>query len=409
MPPYTRGREGRSQEPSGRPSWRYAFFVQRRLTSKLKHLTLECYVKEFAYHLGSVRPLLYYVDGFAGPGTYRKPNGQIESGSPVLIAELARRLRETNAPFQLKCLNVEADPRLFRELEEATAQFTPDIVEKNYPSSFAQALPDILRRIGAEPTFFFIDPFGVKGIPFADLLPIFNRQAVTEVLITFHTDGIAKKAGYFALIDDPHPRNHRLAQVFTHMLAGALSVRWDELRSWWQECMEFGRGGTDAFEGRVLRHYLTHLRSPNTTFRFTKALPAYYYKVNAPPGDQAPVCFHLIFGTRHKQGLYEMNNCMVGAVRRFYNEEYSHTFFPLFREQLDEANAARRLQGQIPTRFAGTPFTIDEVKQELMQDTSLLVGARGYREAVIRLLRAGRLRQIGRGRINNETRFEVIS
>ena len=398
------------RSPGRRPSWRYAFFVQRRLTSKLKHLILECYVKEFAYYLGSVRPSLYYVDGFAGPGTYRKQNGQTEPGSPVLVAELAKRLQKTNAPFQLKCLNVETDPFLFQTLEEVTATFRPHIVEKNFLGSFTQALPDVLQRIGNAPAFFFIDPFGTKGIAFTDLLPVFGRQAVTEVLITLHTDGIAKKAGYFALMDDPDARKQRLAQVFTHMLAAALSVRWDELRSWWRESVEGRQGGTDAFEERVLHHYLTILRGANTKFRFTKALPVYYYREDEPPGDEAQVCFHLVFGTGHKKGLYEMNNCMVGAVRRFYNEEYGQTFFPLFLEQLNEANAACRLQEEIPRCFGRRFFTIDEVKQQLMQDTRLLIGERGYRDAVIKLLKTGRLQRVDAGRIKNEkTRFRVVS
>lgn len=44
-------------------AWSEKFFTQRRLTSKLKHFVLQRYVKEFALHLGSVRPLVYYVDG----------------------------------------------------------------------------------------------------------------------------------------------------------------------------------------------------------------------------------------------------------------------------------------------------------------------------------------------------------
>jgi hypothetical protein len=50
--------------------WSEQFFTERQLTSKLKHLVLRRYVKEFAYHLGSARRVVYYVDGFAGPGVY---------------------------------------------------------------------------------------------------------------------------------------------------------------------------------------------------------------------------------------------------------------------------------------------------------------------------------------------------
>jgi three-Cys-motif partner protein len=166
-------------------TWDDEFFSgQRRLTSKLKHLVLRPYVKEFAYHLGSVRPVVYYVDGFAGAGVYTAGTHR-EDGSPLMIARLAEELRgATPRPIQLHCINVEADKERFESLEAETAVFTPDIVEQNYHSTFIEALPDILRRIGDAAAFFFIDPFGTKDIPFEELLPIFQRKATTEVLIT---------------------------------------------------------------------------------------------------------------------------------------------------------------------------------------------------------------------------------
>ena len=114
-----------------RASWHDAFFDQRRRTSKLKHFILEAYAKEFAYHLGRARPTVYYVDGFAGPGGYRRTTGEFEPGSPVLIAQFAERLRAAKAPFTLKCLNVEANRRRYRQLVDATAAYTDHIIEQN--------------------------------------------------------------------------------------------------------------------------------------------------------------------------------------------------------------------------------------------------------------------------------------
>jgi three-Cys-motif partner protein len=206
---------------SKKAPWHDAFFDQPRLTSKLKHCILEAYVKEFAYHLGSARPTVYYVDGFAGPGGYRRPTGEFEPGSPVLIAQFAEHLRATTAPFTVKCLNVEADRERHRQLVDATAAFTGAIIEQNYCAPFMGVLGDILRRVGDAPAFFFLDPFGTKGLPFRDLLPLFRRVARTEVLITLHTDGIAKKAGWFASLDDADPQKRKTALALTEHLAKA--------------------------------------------------------------------------------------------------------------------------------------------------------------------------------------------
>src|SRR4051812_32768226 len=168
-------------------AWSEKFFTQRRLTSKLKHFVLQRYVKEFALHLGSVRPLVYYVDGFAGAGVYE--HGDLrEDGSPLLIAKLAEHIKTWQRPFDIRCLNVESNRKRFNSLQAATAPYRPRIVEENFHASFADVVPEILSRVGESPAFFFIDPFGTKGVAFSDLLPIFKRRWTNEVLITFHTD-----------------------------------------------------------------------------------------------------------------------------------------------------------------------------------------------------------------------------
>ncbi len=391
-----------------RLSWSRAFFADLRLTSKLKHLVLQRYVKEFAYHLGSKRPTVYYVDGFAGPGTYGRPDARTEKGSPLLIAELGNQLRESSAPFTLKCLNVEEDRRHHADLEATTGSYVPEIVEENYLGSFVEVLPRILARIGAAPAFFFIDPFGAKGIPFRALRPIFDRSPRTEVLITFHTDGIAKKAGYFAAADDPGRRKRQVARKHTAVLAEALDLPWETLRGWWRECVQEGQGGTPGFEERVLARYVEILRGPATRFRYTKTFPVFYYRPDAPPGIGAPICFNLVFATQHKMGLYKMNDCMVDALDTFREAEYGLPLFPGFRKGIDKTGELTALRSSILDRFSSQPFTIDEAKQTLMQEATFLVRGAEYSKAVRELYRAQHLYRLDKGPINNETtRFAV--
>jgi hypothetical protein len=99
---------------------------------------------------------------------------------------------------------------------------------------------------------------------------------------------------------------------------------------------------------------------------------------------------------------------MVKALDRFYGQEYSHTLFPLFRDVWDKPKALAYLQHEIVTRYDDTAFTINQMKQHLMQESTLLVSEKGYREAVLGLKKAGRLEQLERGAISNErTRFRV--
>src|SRR5438045_1523024 len=116
-------------------AWDDEFFIRRRLTSKLKHYVLRRYVKEFAYHLGSTNPTVYYVDGFAGSGVYEET---AEDGSPLLIARLAQELRTGPNPVTLRCINVEDARRRFDDLEAATRPFIPEVVETNIRGTFAE-------------------------------------------------------------------------------------------------------------------------------------------------------------------------------------------------------------------------------------------------------------------------------
>lgn len=255
-------------------TWDHEFFSgERRLTSKLKHLVLHRYVKEFAYHLGSVQPIVYYVDGFAGAGVYTSGSHR-EDGSPLLIARLAQELRTAPRAIQLRCLNVEAERERFESLEAETDAFKPEIVEQNYHSTFVDALPNILERIGDAATFFFIDPFGTKDIPFADLLPVFNRKHTTEVLITLQTAGIATKAGWFANEDSSKPGERETARKLTEHLAVALDLPIAELRQGWRDSLV---GGTDALEECVRRWYVRRLKtSKRTRFKFSKSFKVLY-------------------------------------------------------------------------------------------------------------------------------------
>ncbi len=159
-----------------------------------------------------------------------EPASTREDGSPLLIARLATEIATGPRSIQLRCLNVEADAERFASLEVATAPFKPQIVEHNYHSTFVDALPDILQRIGDAPAFFFIDPFGTKHIAFEQLRPIFNRRATTEVLITLQTAGIVTKAGWFAREDSDKKDT---ARKLTEHPAAALDLSVEEFRRGW--------------------------------------------------------------------------------------------------------------------------------------------------------------------------------
>lgn len=388
------------ERPQDAP-WDQAFFhAEVKATSRIKHMVLEAYIEKFAYHMPT---LLYCVDGFAGAGVYGVGGGAAQAGSPVLIAQVGQRMQVAKPGFHLRCINVEKTPSTYAQLERVTAPFRPHIVEINFQGPFIDFLVDILERIKDAPTFFFIDPFGAKDIAWAPLRPIVTRTFTTEVLVNLQTAGIAKKAGYFAWVDSPLARRHNIGMKTTQNLAAALGVEWEQLRSWWQE-------GQDVLKDTIVTHYRRRLRASDTAFQYTKAFPVYYPRPGVPPDVGDAVCFYLVFATQSRKGLYVMNDCMAQAVDRFVDQEYADSFFPILRRSIDLPARLQELEREILTRFRTRSFTIEAVKDEVMQETGLLVRTPEYRKAVLRLRGAGKLTQLDKGQVvDDRTRFKVAA
>lgn len=80
------------------------FFLRMYEWSDRKLQLLQRYIDSAAKILGKI-DRIYYVDGFAGRGTYL--DGSI--GSPIRIAELAQRFAEEGKPYSFRCINDERE------------------------------------------------------------------------------------------------------------------------------------------------------------------------------------------------------------------------------------------------------------------------------------------------------------
>jgi three-Cys-motif partner protein len=169
------------------------FFKEQKDWSKRKLAIISAYLEGFVKILGSStnHSCVYFVDGFAGKGTY----DDMSKGSPILAAELAQKYLDLNKKYKLNCINVESDEENFRNLEIATNQYQ-NIVE-NLKGTFSTNISSILNSIGNCPAFFFIDPFGVSGADWIDMLKIIHRQAPTDLWLRFDHKTVRRLSGFF--------------------------------------------------------------------------------------------------------------------------------------------------------------------------------------------------------------------
>ncbi|MPZ49682.1 MAG: three-Cys-motif partner protein TcmP [Dehalococcoidia bacterium] len=168
-----------------------SFFERKREWSRRKHDVLSGYLPQFTRILGQYHGRIYAVDGFAGRGYYGEDEER-ESGSPLLFAEIAAKLEN----YQLRCINVEVVRKEFENLQIATAPYLSHI--DNRFGSFDRNVESILRDIGQSPTFFFLDPFGLKGLEWETMSKVGNRYKgfKTELLINFNAPKFDRDAGW---------------------------------------------------------------------------------------------------------------------------------------------------------------------------------------------------------------------
>jgi three-Cys-motif partner protein len=169
------------------------FFQKQKDWSKRKLSIVTSYLDSYSKILGSTtsQSCVYYVDGFAGKGTYDDGS----KGSPILAAELAQIYFQNNKKYRLNCINVEENDENFANLEKVTASYSHII--KNINGSFSSNIDDILRCLGKCPALFFIDPFGIKDTDWEDLVKIIRRKAKTDLWMLFSHKTVRRLSGFF--------------------------------------------------------------------------------------------------------------------------------------------------------------------------------------------------------------------
>ncbi|MDE2775982.1 MAG: three-Cys-motif partner protein TcmP [Chloroflexota bacterium] len=242
--------------------------------SRWKHAILIEYLKAMSAIMRSWESI-FYVDGFAGPGKYTKDDA---IGSPVLAAKHAQELARTNAQYALQCINVELDNCVFQNLERSTTQYSDYVTNRH--GDFGQYVAEILGIIGDKPTLFFLDPIGLKGLEWQALLPIFHRDAKTELLIRFDAQTATRLTG----------NEESLHSTFNSILG-------EDSSDYWLKCVASYDDGaqrkrdrlTKAYEDKLIKHF------------------PYVGRIPILSSDDA-LKYYLLFATKSLKGMQVMND-----------------------------------------------------------------------------------------------------
>src|SRR6266480_7730958 len=269
------------------------FFDIMHEWSERKLQLLTQYVDPAAKILGRINQI-YYVDGFAGRGTYR--DGAI--GSPIRIAELAQQYKREGKTYSFRCINVEEDDDYFTNLQKETAKFGS--IVQNLHGRFADHLDYILRVIGTQPAIFFLDPFGIKGIDWSAIRKIINRAAPTDLWIRFDYIDVRRLDGNYEVNEkkfDILPTVFGIQdEEYLHSLLASGDTSGDRI----QTCMELYR---DQLEREFKRAKRTGYADA--------------YAIKSLTGQDK---YYLIFATAHEKGRVLASNIVYGVEENYQRE-----------------------------------------------------------------------------------------
>ena len=167
------------------------------LHTRAKHDLLKRYLAVWFPILGTYYGDLVLCDGFAGPGQYRGG----ERGSPLIMLSAAWRYCKRSPGRRVHCFLIEKIADRYAHMNRLVNG--PDLPSSVIPypihgefvdeaAPLVSSIADYEER-GAVPSFFLIDPFGIKGAPMSFITRLLSLEK-SECLFSFMWEPIRRFA-----------------------------------------------------------------------------------------------------------------------------------------------------------------------------------------------------------------------
>lgn len=270
--------------------------IKNRQQTQIKLNILKKYLKQWAIIIGSYFPKAYFVDCFAGRGKYHWGEEKDKiSGSPIIGVETSldvRKIkRKKKIDFSLNIIAIESDKDHIGALKKFTKETDPDsktnveIIE----SEFDAAIPAVLSKVSGIPAFFFIDPYGIKGISKKSLDSIVNRTGSTEIFFNYMKMGVQRVKGqYKNVVHEDERIKIKAIKTTAHMDTLFGDTSW-----------------ADKAEKELLKHFVEQVFSKNYKF---------VLNFNVPYPDRSGTIYNLLFATNYDCGEKVMRYIMTAEL-----------------------------------------------------------------------------------------------
>lgn len=313
------------------------FFKQKRVWSKYKDFILDYYLTPYIAKVKKLMRPILIIDCCAGPGKFEDGS----EGSPIIIAKHVAKSRQTK--IDIKGLFLEKKNKYFKNLQSAM-QVYGNYIEVIH-TDFTGYLDKISQIAQSHTVFLYVDPYGIKELPFKELAKIYEQinkhGASVEVLMNFNSPGFIR-CGLVALkMESTHLDPELTDDFYEESLS--------DIQGMTPQQMDIIAGG-DYWKNIIADNNLSFAgKEQKITELYMEQMIKYYSMVCDFPIKEKyhhiPK-YRLIFGTRHPDGILLMNNTMYKAREQFLQSEFAdNKLFDIrpLEEQKDPVAFTKRL------------------------------------------------------------------
>lgn len=270
-----------------------AWDIKNKQQTQIKLDILKKYLKAWAIIIGSYFSEAYFIDCFAGRGKYHWGEEKDKiPGSPIIGVETSLDVRKIKLKkgrnFDLNIIAVESETENIEALKRFIKESDPEsktnveILE----SEFGVTISEILTKISGVPAFFFIDPYGIKGVSKKAMDLIINRTGSTEIFLNYMKMGVQRVSGQYKNINhDDEKIRIKAIKTVAHMNSLFGDTSW-----------------VDKEKDELLKHFVKQVFSKN--YRFVLSF-------NVPYPDRSGIIYNLLFATNYDSGEKIMKDIMT--------------------------------------------------------------------------------------------------
>ncbi len=186
-----------------------SFFKEKKPWSKYKDFILDYYLTPYIAKVKNLKRPILIIDCCAGPGKFEDGT----DGSPLIIMKHIVESRKNG--IDIKGLFLEKERKYYKNLKNLMMPHSDYI--KVHQTDFIGYLTKIAGMAKSHTVFLYVDPYGIKELPFEELAKIYEQinksGASVEVLMNFNSAGFIR-CGLVALKMEPTLADSELTDDF---------------------------------------------------------------------------------------------------------------------------------------------------------------------------------------------------